>query len=81
MNENGMTVQKILSHEVTKVLFIAGLTFSLVKMVILPLQEIQIKLAQVQLDILEIKGYKETIDGNSTDIVILKEKLKQYNIK
>ncbi len=76
-----MTVQKILSHEVTKVLFIAGLTFSLVKMVILPLQEIQIKLAQVQLDILEIKGYKETIDGNSTDIVILKEKLKQYNIK
>lgn len=79
--EKEATIQKILSHEVTKVIFIAGAVFSLVKMVILPLQEIQIKFAQVQIDILEIKDYKDTIEKNSTEIEILKEKLRQYNIK
>ncbi len=75
-----MIIQKILSHEVTKAIGIIAITFSLVKMVILPIQEIQIKLAQVQLDIEEMKSFKILIEANTTDIVRLQEALKRYNI-
>lgn len=78
-------VSQVLSHEVTKFLFAAGIIFSLVRLVILPIQEIQLKLAQVQLDIEEIKEdrieERKITDANKEAIIVIKEILKRYNIK
>lgn len=79
--EQKSAIQQVLGHEVTKVIFIVATTFSIVKMVILPLQEIQINLAQVQKDIVVFQGYKTLIDQNTTDIAILKTELEQKNGK
>lgn len=55
------TIQAILQHEATKVVGIVVVTFAVIKAVILPLSEIQLNLAQVQKDILEIKQYNTRI--------------------
>lgn len=49
--------------------------------IIIPLNALQLQLAQIQRDISDLKGYDERITNNSNDIIVIKEQLKRYNIK
>lgn len=69
-------IRTVLKNEVTQFLAIASVVFTLVKLVILPIQEMQIRLAQVQGDILEIKGYKTDIAANTNAISVLNSQIK-----
>lgn len=66
----------LFEHEITKIVGIVVASFGVFKMVVLPIQEIQLGLSQVQKDILEIKGYRELISKNADDIIRIQEQLR-----
>ena len=72
-------IRTILKSEVTQIVATLIALFTFVRMVILPLQEIQIKLAQVQLDLADIKNQQKDVTINSKSISILQQEVQ--NIK
>ena len=72
-------IRTILKNEVTQVVATLIALFAFVRMVILPLQEIQIKLAQVQIDLADIKSQQKDVTDNSKNISILQQEV--VNIK
>lgn len=74
MNEDN-TIRKILRNEITWVVFTFGFLWGVVNTVVLPLQKLQIQLAQVQVDLTSQNKKYDTLTnalnliGNRTSVL------------
>lgn len=62
-------LRKILRNEITWVVFLIGAILSFVKGVIIPINNIQLSVTEMQKSIVEIQRYDERITQNSNDII------------
>jgi hypothetical protein len=76
-SRNQSAVRAVLRNEITWVLFILGSAWGIVVGVVLPLQSLQIQLAQVQAQILEIKNSQADIPQIKTDHAVIGQELQQ----
>lgn len=72
------TVQKIMRSEITWAIFIIGFLWGFVTTVVLPLQKLQIQVAQVQVDLKvssrDVGTLKDDVSSLKTDVAVLKSK-------
>lgn len=75
MTNEQNVVRMVLKNEITWIVFIIAAVFGCVKEVILPIQALQFQIASLQSDISTIKGYDQRITQNTTDIIVLQDRL------
>jgi hypothetical protein len=80
-NRNQNAVRAVLRNELTWILFILGSAWGIVVGVVLPIQSMQIQLAQVQSQILEIKNTQADIPQIKTDHAVMNTEIDQLNIE
>jgi len=68
-------IETILQHYITKTVAIIIAVFSVFKMIILPINEIQLGLSQLQKDVALLNTSSQQIVQNQRDIDILKEQI------
>lgn len=85
MNVEETVVRKVLKNEFVQLAGLAAAIWFFVTTVILPINNIQFALANIQVSLSELKqnntGLDTRITSNANDILVLKERLYKYNIK
>jgi len=68
-------VRAVLRNEITWILFIIGSAWGIVVGVVLPIQALQIQLAQVQTQILDIKSGEANLPQIEQDHAVMKQEI------
>lgn len=82
---NESIVRQVLKNEITWLVMLVATIMAFVYNVIIPVNQIQLQLLQVQKDIAEIRGQQTFVSENARNITVLQEQVKniteRLNIK
>ena len=74
--EKETTFRAVIKNEFTWLIMLGGVLWATFVTIVIPLNNVQLTVLQIQQDITEIKKYDQRITANSNDLILIKDRLK-----